>query len=254
MTAPVDSPRVQGSQAHDRNGIIRREVLAHAGKCARFVARDIHCPRVRTAIACSLRSIFLTVLPTISLAADPNQAAEREARQFLTKCPPGEAQETCLIHQRNFIEQYVYAKAGDHAGQTSTAASFDMHHPPDDTTCLGLPQNQIQSCAWRIVIVQFGAPSPYPTDIDARMIQDGCGKLSPVEMAISERRADELLRELRTHPAATPSDDWEPRVAGLAPTPPVNPHCLATLDLDGTRLYPPGCPGSEHPKTPPTRR
>jgi len=164
----------------------------------------------------------LALLPTLAFAADPNALAEKEARQFLRPCQPGETQQLCLIHQRNFIEQYVYAKSGEKGGQSSTADSFDTHHlmtEPSLSIGLGMPQNQIQSCAWRVVIVQYGHSDIWAADTG--MVRSACGTLDQTGQAIALRRADELLRELRTNPARMPSLDWEPKVTGLAPSPPV---------------------------------
>jgi hypothetical protein len=147
---------------------------------------------------------------------DPNQLAEREARQFLRPCEPrykGEYVQLCLVDQRNFIEQYVYAKAGDYMAQGSTAYSFDTHRLPDDLSWTGMPQNQVQSCAWRIVIVQYGHPDVQP--FDAELMGPACSPLSRVEQVVAGRRADELLRSLRASPARMPADDWEPAMPGL---------------------------------------
>lgn len=146
-------------------------------------------------------------------ASDPNQIAEREARQFLRPCAEkyqGEAIQLCRIDQRNFIEQYVYAKAGDYLAQGSTALSFDTQHQPDDLSWVGMPQSQIQSCAWRIVIIQYGHPEVQHFHAD--VMRSACALLDPAEQFIAIRRADELLRSLRVNPARIPPDDWEPVV------------------------------------------
>ena len=160
--------------------------------------------------------LALALLPTIALAAAPNAAAEREARSFLPPCKPGPDRQLCLIHQRNFIEQYVYAKAGDFPAQRSTAESFDTLHLKTDAVLsdyVGMPRNQLQSCAWWLVDAQQDTSLANP---DA-LIRHACGGLGGVMQSLAMHRADLLLHELRTHPARMPSDDWEPIVAGLKP-------------------------------------
>ena len=166
--------------------------------------------------------VLLCLSPLLAVAAEAaqpappaaNQRAEKEARSFLRPCPSGPDQKLCLTNQQNFIEQYVYAKSGDRGGQSSTSASFDTDHvkaPDDNYDYLGLPQNQIQSCAWRIVMAQSADTQTGDTAIVSRK----CGLLDHAGQTLALRRADELLHELRTSPAKTPSDDWEPKVEGL---------------------------------------
>jgi hypothetical protein len=162
---------------------------------------------------------LLLLVPQVALSATPNAAAEKEARSYLRPCKQSDEdlRQLCLLHQRNFIEQYVYAKANDYLAQSSTAGSFDTRHKDDDLSWIGMPQNQIQSCAWRLVIVQIADPeSPSSSSYAA---QSTCGVLQPLEQTLALRRADELVRELRTHPAAMPDDDWEPKVRGLVDEP-----------------------------------
>jgi hypothetical protein len=159
--------------------------------------------------------IALVVLPTVAFAANPQQLAENEARGFLRPCKPGGDQQICLINQRNFIEQYVYAKAGDHDGQTSTADSFDTNHLMTKEVLvnyLGMPQNQIESCAWRIVVLQGGHSAPRVEDV--AMVHHACGTLDKAQRQSAGGRADDILRSMRTMPVPMPSDDWEPLAAG----------------------------------------
>jgi hypothetical protein len=157
---------------------------------------------------------LLILLPTLAAAADPNALAEKEARSFLRPCPAGPNQQLCLLHQRNFIEQYVYAKSGDDIAQRSTAESFDTNHLQTEEVLsgyIGMPQNQLQACAWWLVVAQSGKYTVDPGPI----VRATCAKLSPTMQPLAMHRADELLHELRTTPAREPSDDWEPIVAGL---------------------------------------
>ena len=162
-----------------------------------------------------LAVIPLLLAPSVGFAANPNATAEKEARSYLQPCKQDaeDARQLCLLHQRNFIEQYVYAKANDRSGQGSTAYSFDTRHKDDDLSWLGMPQNQIQACAWRRVISQIAGSKSAPDA--SRVAQNACEVLQPHEQTLALRRANELVRELRTHPAATPKAGWEPKVPGL---------------------------------------
>jgi hypothetical protein len=114
----------------------------------------------------------------------------------------------CEQNQLNFVEEYILAKSGDVSGMGSTAASFT---PPwneqSRETDIGMPQDQLQACAWRLVIAQLqrGTDNAYLAN---QMVQNGCNPLSPMRAAAAEQRADHLAQELQTSPAAAPSDDW----------------------------------------------
>jgi hypothetical protein len=162
-----------------------------------------------------LAALFL--LPSIAFAADPNVMAEKEARSYLRPCPPGPDQQNCLMSQKIFIEEYVWAKSGERSGQSGVADAFnpDSRKNTDNAKMyLGMPQNEIQSCAWRLVIVQ------YQSDVweaDKSMVRLICGRLDQPSQVLAMRRADQLLRELHTNPAREPAADWEPKIAGLRP-------------------------------------
>lgn len=212
--------------------------------------------RCATAATALIAALFLS---TLTATAQPaNQRAEREARSYLRSCQETDAErlKLCRTNQRNFIEMYVYAKSGDTRGMGSTASSFAGPYKADDEMMslmrLGQPTDLVQACAWRLVRVEMTAPDA--ASLAAAVANEVCTKLSRFDRRRAGERADVLLDELDNGPAQTPADDWEPRVAGLAPDPPPPPtRCLdSSTPEDPPFVPPPGCPGA--PKSPPKRR
>jgi hypothetical protein len=159
---------------------------------------------MRAAIAMTL------CLLAVSAGAQPaNRAAEHEARAWLKPCKEKikDFQKLCLQNQSNFIEQYVYAKAGELPAMGSTSASFRKTSQDDlDYNRVGMPLNLVQSCAWQAVRMAStrGQTSVY----GQRDAMDAiCAALSINEVAAANERANRLLLELRTNPARMPNDD-----------------------------------------------
>jgi hypothetical protein len=155
-------------------------------------------------------ALFLIALTAAAQARSSIQPAEAEAIHFLTPChqPTEDQQGLCEQNQLNFVEEYILAKSGDTSGMGSTALSF---MPPwneeDRQSDIGMPQDQVQACAWRLVIAQYqhGTVNAYSAD---QLVQSTCRPLSPLRAAAAEQRADRLAQELQTSPAEAPSDDW----------------------------------------------
>ena len=179
----------------------------------------------RHPVAAAAIAFLLITAP--AAAQTPNQKAEAEARSFLIKCAfPDDRQFSCLIHQRNFIEMYVYAKAGDLSGIGSTADSFQPSKAdaPGYMTemDIGMPVSPLQSCAWWIV--RASAPLRDSQRKEGPMLQqlfrngriqlanDICAHLSDDDRVAARRRAEVLIKELHTTPAQMPPDTWEPTV------------------------------------------
>ncbi|HEX3982401.1 MAG TPA: hypothetical protein VHX12_01785 [Acidisoma sp.] len=159
-------------------------------------------------------AIALLLLCTAAHAQDANKRAEAEAIHFLSPChqPTEDRQGLCEINQTNFVDEYILAKSGDVGGMGSTALSFT---PPwneeNRQEDIGYPQDQLQACAWRLVIAQLQRGTlnaPVADDL----VRTACTPLSPVRAAAAEQRADHLAQELQTSPAAAPGDDWCPRI------------------------------------------
>ena len=175
---------------------------------------------------CLLSLLLSSSLAQAQLA---NRRAEAEARSFLSPCKEvSEEQPLCRLHQRNFIEQYVYAKAGDLGAMGSTSSSFTRHPLTEDPHLfdLGSPaENLVQACAWQMARAEATRGG---NGIERGTAAERCRTLNQTERLAAGERAAQLLRELRAAPASTPSGDWEPVVAGLKPSPKgaVDPKCL----------------------------
>jgi hypothetical protein len=143
-------------------------------------------------------------------AQTANQRAETEAIRYLSPChqPSEERQGLCEQNQLNFVEEYVLGKSGDISGMGSTALSFmPAWNDQDRQSKIGMPQDQLQACAWRLVIAQLqrGTDSAWSAN---QLAQTACSPLSATRVASAEERADHLAQELQSSPAAAPSDDW----------------------------------------------
>jgi hypothetical protein len=150
------------------------------------------------------------------------QQAEAEARAYLPACTEKDdgRQQLCLITERNFVEQYVYAKAGDVVAMGSTAASFDENAESEEfkkdpayNGGAGRPFNAVQTCAWRMVIVD--QPVPPHGRIDVELADIACRQLSDAGRAKAMFRAREVEREIGQHITPMPPEDWEPTMLGL---------------------------------------
>ena len=155
--------------------------------------------------------------------ANATQRAEAEARTYLPPCveKEPERQQLCLLNQRNFIEQYVLAKAGDAFAMGSTAFSFDPSTASTEFSKtvtfalqrLGEPASIPQACAWRMVIVD--QPTRPHGQNDVEITKAVCGRLSDAGYAEAVARARSIEREIDTHTTSMPPDDWDPKVQGL---------------------------------------
>jgi hypothetical protein len=142
-------------------------------------------------------------------AQNANRVAEQEARTWLKPCKERtkDLQGLCLQNQGSFIEQYIYAKAGDPSAMGSTSASFRKTSLNDpDYYRIGMPQSLVQSCAWQAV--RMASTRGQTAVSGQRDAMDSiCAPLSMNEAAAAIERANRLLFELRTNPARMPADD-----------------------------------------------
>jgi hypothetical protein len=175
-----------------------------------------------SAIALALLAAATCAAAGPKRAAAAIQRAEAEARSYLPACTEkdDDRQQLCLITERNFVEQYVYAKAGDVLAMGSTASSFDEHGESDDfekeaayNGGAGRPFNAVQTCAWRMVIAD--QPVPPHGEIDAELAETACGPLSDAGHEEAVARARQVEREIGVHTTPMPPDDWEPKMQGL---------------------------------------
>src|SRR6185437_5337209 len=117
-----------------------RRHLRRPGRAETMTPRSIH-----------LAALLAALIATPALAQPANKRAEKEARGYLTTCHFADAhkQGMCQQNQANFVETYVYAKAGDLPSIRDTAVSFARRSPrADPFLSLGIPVDQVQACAW----------------------------------------------------------------------------------------------------------
>jgi len=167
-----------------------------------------------------LAALFMVLIATPALAQPANKRAEKEARGYLTPCHFAAAhkQVMCLQNQANFVETYVYAKAGDVSSMSSTAASFSPPSPREEPDfSLGLPVDQVQACAWRIVTADASRATPNAS-LTQDMVRYACQALSGRRQDAAAARADHLEQELRTSPASLPPPPTAEELKGLDST------------------------------------
>jgi hypothetical protein len=171
--------------------------------------------------------VALVAVATIAAARPKHpdgaiQRAEAEARAYLPACTEKDdgRQQLCLLTERNFVEQYVLAMAGDVMAMGSTASSFDENAESEEVKKdadynggAGRPFNAVQTCAWRMVIVD--RPVPPHGQADAELAETACGRLSDAGHEEAIARARTIEREIGKHTTPMPPQTWEPKIAGL---------------------------------------
>lgn len=225
----------------------------------------------RNATVCTVVATAFLCLPA---AAQPNsnQRAEAEARAMLPKCrhPDQPTQQLCLGNQRNFIREYVFAKAGSDINIRGVASYLTplSHNASDFERSLhfGIPPNVQEACAWRFwhaMMPSEGEALTASLPVLAARIRDKRRSWQPTCLQLhfdareaSLARAERLMNEYLSAPARMPPSDWKPNVAGLVEpkrSPPIPDHCLTResrpLQVPGTPeppipLPPKGCPGN----------
>lgn len=179
---------------------------------------------------------------------NPNQRAEAEARAMLPKCnqPDRDLQQLCLRNQRDFIREYVKAKAGSDINIRGIA-SYLRPVPPtasdfEKSLHVGIPTRLQEACAWRLWHAMMpdideeltAAPEELARRIrDKRLFwQPTCLQLDFDKRNASLARATHLMNEYLSTPARMPPSEWQPKVAGLVepkPGPPSPDHCMLTV-------------------------
>lgn len=161
---------------------------------------------IRPATVLLLACILPVMSPVSAQAQAANKRAEAEARSFLLAChqPDRHQQETCKQNQRDFVEMFVDARAGDLSSMRLTASNFAA--PIDNPDYAGLPHAQVQACAWRVAIARL---SPHSLIFAAAEgVRSACAGLAGVGFANAQARADRILQEIQTEPAQIPK--WTP--------------------------------------------
>mgnify|MGYP006976758449 CR=1 FL=1 len=164
------------------------------------------------------------VVADTAAAQDANARAVREAEGYLAPCLDTQTREWCERYRREFLADYVKAKAGDYQGQRNVAWFLHRGDSPP------IKRNPIQACAWRLVIVSAGHAQVGPGDTGNVRIE--CGRLSEAERAAAQARATQLLREIATSPARMPA----------AARHPSRPPCEANSTASPLTLEPPPPP------------
>ena len=137
-----------------------------------------------------------------AFAQPANRQADAEARSFLPPCQESDPQREalCQTNQRSFVEQYIFAKAGDLLAMGITAAAFGPHNGErSETEWLGVPQAPVQACAWRMVRFERSHDK-----LDEDASRRACGTLSDGDRTKAAHRAEQLVHELNTSPAKLP--------------------------------------------------
>ena len=160
---------------------------------------------------------------TAAYAQSANQRAEKEAISYLRPChePTSKRQIECEENQVDFVDTYIRAKSGDNTDMAYIANDFGPRDNKVDW--IGLPEDHIQACAWRIL----SARDPHYEAIALRV----CGVLSYRDHRTAYIRAGHLARELNTAPTTGPASNWYPHIPWIKPE---NAHPIDRSKLDGT--------------------
>lgn len=114
----------------------------------------------------------------------------QDAGPLLRTCPSGPNPNWCEISQKDFKEWYPKAYARDYQGQRNAAFCLS-------TGCDGsVERNDLEGCAWRMVILGSGSPRIDSTDRMAYATYCGANRLSNAQRADALRIAESLFKRL----------------------------------------------------------
>jgi hypothetical protein len=154
-------------------------------------------------------SIFHGAAPQVLGEVKAHADLVREAELYLTVCASKDPDEVqgCESNQYNFVMDYVYAFYNEHMSQSNVAylLSGELLEPVEDPKAAeeslasqaGIIPHPIQGCAWRLAILGSGGPEVDDTDNDSA--QEDCRKLSSVDQAAAQARANVLIKEISVH-------------------------------------------------------
>jgi len=170
-------------------------------------------------------ALFLIALTTPALAQTANQRAEQEAISFLKPCNQHDADDvkSCQENQWFFVRSYMAAKAGNPGEMLRIASYFDVSVTPDERDAsLGIPEDPVQSCAWRIWNLARTSPASFDSDAADFETQQVCPMTSIRDYGAAFVRAGRLAHEFKVDPASDPGDDWHPHIPWIKSNPSPN--------------------------------
>lgn len=161
------------------------------------------------------------LLTTAAHAQSTGKAAEAEAIGFIKPCRQANPADViaCRQNQWLFVETYVVAKAGSPAAMLQVAGYFDPGNGAGEkAAALSIPENDIESCAWRILNARrtHGAAA-FPQAAADFSTQTICRATSPQDYGAAFARARQLAQDSGN--ATDPPAGWQPHIPWIARNP-----------------------------------
>lgn len=131
-----------------------------------------------------------------------------EAVDYLSPCfdTGNYSDKDCMDFQDQFVREYINAHSGDYLAISNVSTMFS------EPLAGAVRVNNIQSCAWRLVLMRSG--SPYLSDLDKDITKNRCEAVGGVRDETAVARANEILKIVRSHrihPIAVPQVHYDPK-------------------------------------------
>lgn len=142
------------------------------------------------------------------------EAVRTEAENYTIACfQANESERTmCERARESFIADYLRARAGEYQGQRNVAFLLGgggrLWLEGGRTAPFPVTTNQIQSCAWRLVVLNSGHARV--GDGDQQDLRTSCAPLDEAGRRAAAVRAEALIRQITTDPVRDPPPRQRP--------------------------------------------
>lgn len=144
----------------------------------------------------------------VAAQTDITPQVRAEAQGYLQICMPGpeDVEAACHRARDEFVADYLRAFAGELAGQRNVgfvlAGGPRLLVPGGPSRPFPVAQNNVQACAWRMVVSSSGRAGV--TDADAAHQRAVCGRLDAPGIAAAQARARQIGGQINANPVPNP--------------------------------------------------
>lgn len=168
-------------------------------------------------------TLAFILFTSAACAQEVVKRAEAEAISSLKPCnqPKQDDRIACQQNQWEFVEAYVSAKGGEPIAMLWIAGYFGPRHTADEREAsLGIPENHVESCAWRI----FNAATTSLQETFTRNAADFttqtiCPAISIRDYGAAFVRAGHLANQSNADGPFTRPHDWHPHIPWIKSNP-----------------------------------
>lgn len=156
--------------------------------------------------AASLKKASSFRLPDTTSILPKNLADE--AIEYLSPClnTGSYTVKDCMEFQDEFVREYINAYSGDYLAISNVSTMFSQ------PLAGAVRVNDVQGCAWRLVLMRSG--SPYLSNLDKDVTKEVCAAAGGLRDQAAVSRANEItvtVRSHRIHPVAVPQIHYDPK-------------------------------------------